>query len=198
MVILACIHEYRLNRRKDKIFTTEKVCIGWSGSFSTIIHFEFIIDALKKIKNKYADKVHFKVIGDGTFSNKQLSIQGIPWKKNSEIKDLSAIDIGLMPLPDDEGTKGKCGLKGLQYMALGIPTIMSQVGVNTKIIQDGENGYLANTIDDWVEKISSLVDSFETRKSMGLKGRETVESFYSVEANKNSYLKAFNEVANKK
>ncbi len=185
--------EYPLIDKENK----EQVCIGWSGSFSTIIHFEFVVEALKKIKSKYKNKVYFKVIGDGTFSNIELGIQGIPWNKSTEIKDLSEIDIGLMPLPDDEWTKGKCGLKGLQYMALGIPTIMSSVGVNTKIIQDGENGYLASNEAEWVEKISHLVDSFEARKEMGLKGRETIESQYSVEVNKDLYLTAFNEILSK-
>lgn len=181
----------------DKI-DNDKVCVGWSGSFSTIIHFEFVIGALKKLKTKYQDKIYFKVIGDGTYTNHELDIQGVPWRKDSEVEDLSEIDIGLMPLPDDEWTKGKCGLKGLQYMALGIPTVMSPVGVNTEIIQDGHNGYLAGDENEWVEKISSLVDSFETRKSLGAKGRETVETHYSVHVNKEVYVDNLKKIAGKR
>lgn len=172
----------------------EKVAIGWSGSFSTIIHFEFILGALERLKEKYGDKVCFKVIGDETFRHQKLNIRGLPWRKDSEIQNLSEFDIGIMPLPDDEWTKGKCGLKGLQYMALGIPTIMSPVGVNADIIQDGVNGYLADKEDEWVEKASLLVDSPELRKSIGLKGRKTVEKHYSVEANKARYLEIFDNL----
>jgi len=107
---------------------------------------------------------------------------------------LQKIDIGIMPLPDDEWSKGKCGLKGLQYMALGIPTVMSPVGVNKKIIYDGENGLLASGTNEWVDKLSILIDSKELRETIGREGRNTVVSKFSVEANKNLYLKYFNKV----
>ncbi|MFY0689702.1 MAG: glycosyltransferase family 4 protein [Cyclobacteriaceae bacterium] len=180
--------------------TTEKnqdgICIGWSGSFSTIKHFETIIPALIRIKEQYKGRVYFKVIGDGNYVNDKLAIKGLPWSKQSEIEDLSEIDIGIMPLPDDEWSKGKCGLKGLQYMALKIPTIMSPVGVNTEIIQDGENGFLASESEEWVEKLSKLIESAELRQQLGQKGRETVVKQYSVEANKSLYLEAFNALIN--
>lgn len=172
----------------------EKVCIGWSGSFSTIAHFETCLDALRSIQKKYGDKVYFKVIGDGKYSNNELGIRGLDWKKETEVKDLQEIDIGIMPLPDDEWSKGKCGLKGLQYMALAIPTIMSPVGVNGTIIRDGVNGFLASGKGEWVDKLSRLIESAQLRKEMGEKGRETVLTTYSVEANKALYLKYFSEV----
>ncbi|MBV6645162.1 MAG: glycosyltransferase family 4 protein [Cyclobacteriaceae bacterium] len=172
----------------------EEVCIGWSGSFSTIKHFETVIPALEEIRAKYQSQVYFKVIGDGEYTHKELSITGLPWKKETEINELSELDIGLMPLPDDEWSQGKCGLKGLQYMALEIPTIMSPVGVNTEIIQDGQNGFLARTKEEWVEKISLLIESAEHRRKLGQAGRKTVEEKYSVEANKQKYLDLFREL----
>src|SRR5262249_26385554 len=105
------------------------------------------------------------------------------------------IDIGIMPLPDDEWAKGKCGLKGLQYMALSIPTIMSPVGVNTEIIKDGENGFLAASTAEWVDKLSQLIDSSELRQRIGANGRQTVLKDYSVEANKHLYLEYFIKLA---
>jgi glycosyltransferase involved in cell wall biosynthesis len=84
-----------------------------------------------------------------------------------------------MPLPDDDWSKGKCGLKALQFMALGIPTVCSPVGVNAEIIQDGENGFLAGSEDEWVEKLGRLVHSAELRKQLGRAGRRTVETKYS-------------------
>lgn len=181
---------YQPDYKPDK----DKVCIGWSGSFSTIAHFETCLDALKIIRAKYGDNVYFKVIGDGKYRNDELGITGLDWKKQTEVKDLQEIDIGIMPLPDDEWSKGKCGLKGLQYMALAIPTIMSPVGVNSQIITDERNGCLASTTDEWVAKLSSLIESAEKRVRIGQQGRQTVLDHYSVEANKHLYLQYFRQV----
>ena len=85
-----------------------------------------------------------------------------------------------MPLPDESWSKGKCGLKALQYMALGIPTICSPVGVNSDIIQDGENGFLASTEEEWIAKLKLLIHSPEKRLLLGKAGRLTVEEKYSA------------------
>lgn len=171
-----------------------RVCVGWSGSFTTIEHFETSLPALRKIKEKYGDKVYFKVIGDGTYRNPELDIVGLPWKKATEIHDLSEIDVGLMPLPDTEWAKGKCGLKGLQYMALEIATIMSPVGVNSEIIQDGVNGFLASSTEEWVDKISRLVDDAVLRKEMGRRGRQTVVEHFSILSERDHYVELFREL----
>lgn len=167
------------------------VCIGWSGSITTIKHFEFALPFLKELKKLYGDKIHIKVIGDGNYRNKDLDIIGQPWKKETEINDLLDIDIGIMPLPDDEWAKGKCGLKGLQYMALEIPTIMSPVGVNTDIIEQGKNGFLAKEHTEWIACLSKLIDNVELRKQIGLEARKTVEEKYSCNSQKDLYLKTF-------
>jgi glycosyltransferase involved in cell wall biosynthesis len=170
---------------------SDNVCIGWSGSITTIEHFCFAIPALQIIKDKYGERIKIKVIGDKNYVHESLNIKGLAWNKKEEIAELQSFDIGIMPLPDDEWTKGKCGLKGLQYMALGIPTIMSPVGVNTDIIKDGENGFLASTTEEWVTKLSMLIESENLRKQVGNAGRITVEKKYSVSANKHLYLTAF-------
>lgn len=179
---------------KQEVIRSEKICIGWSGSITTIQHFEYAIPFLREIKEKFGNQVEFKVIGDANYVNEELSIKGIAWNKQTEIQDLCSFDIGIMPLPDDEWANGKCGLKGLQYMALEIPTIMSPVGVNTEIICDGVNGFLASNIDEWVEQISLLINDLNLRKSVGIEARKTVVENYSVLANKQLYLKWFNQL----
>lgn len=174
-----------------------EVCIGWSGSITTIRHFQIVVPALKKIREKYGDQVRFKVIGDGAYRNPELGIQGIAWSKDDELKELRAIDIGIMPLPDDEWSRGKCGLKGLQYMALEIATVMSPVGVNSEIIRDGENGMLASGEDEWVQKLSQLIDDQALRRRLGQAGRQTVLEGYSVHAQKNNYLRYFDSLTGK-
>lgn len=165
-----------------------QIIIGWTGSHTTIKHFKLAESFLKKLKLKYGDKIAFKVIGDSEYKNKELGIIGLKWKSETETEDLSQIDIGIMPLPDDEWTKGKCGLKGLQYMALGIPTVMSAVGVNTKIIDHGKNGFLAITNLDWIEYLSKLIENPELRSEIGKSALNTIQSEYSVIANQNKYL----------
>jgi glycosyltransferase involved in cell wall biosynthesis len=169
----------------------DHITIGWSGSLTTIKHFEFALPFLKKIKNRYGDKVRIKVIGDPNYTNKELDIEGVAWSRSSEVRELSSFDIGIMPLPDDPWAKGKCGLKGLQYMALGIATLMSPVGVNTEIIQDGINGFLPSGEEDWFNAISLLIENEELRKRLGDEARRTVEKRYSKEANAALYLQWF-------
>jgi glycosyltransferase involved in cell wall biosynthesis len=174
-----------------------RICIGWSGSITTIKHFEQALPYLQIIKNKYGDKVYFKVMGDPTYINTSLDIKGIPWTSETEVASLESFDIGIMPLPDDEWVKGKCGLKGLSYMAVEVPAVMSAVGVNTQIISDGENGFLAKTNEEWIEKLSLLIESFELRRKLGKAGRNTVEKNYSTDSQKNNYLRHFNEILNR-
>jgi glycosyltransferase involved in cell wall biosynthesis len=183
--------------RIDEYKNNEIICIGWSGSHTTIKHFEAAIPVLKKLKNKFGERICFKVMGDPQFENKDLCIKGIPWSSATEVDILSSFDIGIMPLPDDQWVKGKCGLKGLSYMALEVPTVMSAIGVNPEIINDGVNGFLATTEEEWIEKISRLIQSYDLRKKMGINGRQTVVSRYSVQSQKNNYLNAFNELLNR-
>ena len=176
---------------------SDSLCIGWSGSLTTIKHFDFTVPALEKLKEKYGNRIHFKVIGDSSYQNSKLGIQGIAWDMKTELAELSEFDIGIMPLPDDEWTKGKCGLKGLVYMSLEIPTVMSPIGVNTDIIQEGVNGFLASGVDEWVDKLSQLIDSAELRNRIGKEGRKIVLEKYSVQSQQNAYLQLFNQLLGK-
>ena len=170
------------------------VVIGWSGSITTIQHFRYAIPALRELKARFGDRITFRVVGDGSYSEPSLGVQGLPWRKATELDDLRAMDIGIMPLPDDEWARGKCGLKGLQYMALGIPTLMSPVGVNSEIIQDGQDGFLANTTAEWVEKVARLVEDADLRRRMGEAARRTVEQRYSLQAWRQRYVNYYNEL----
>lgn len=174
--------------------TQGPITIGWSGSITTIQHFQHALPFLRILKERYGDRVAIRVIGDGNYREPDLGIQGIPWGKATELQDLAGIDIGIMPLPDDPWARGKCGLKGLQYMGLGLPTIMSPVGVNTEIIRDGENGYLAAGTEEWVQKIATLVEDADLRRRMGAEARRTVEERYSVHAWRDRYLTIFNNL----
>ncbi len=179
------------HKRKSEIQKKSTICIGWTGTSTTLKHFETIIPALKIIKAKYRNKISFKIIVNFPYSLPELNIEATNWSLEKEIDDLLEIDIGIMPLPNDEWSKGKCGFKGLQYMALEIPTIMSPIGVNSEIIKDGENGFLAFTENDWIEKLSILIENENLRNDFGKKGRKTVEEKYSVNVFKKQYVQYF-------
>ncbi len=121
------------------------------------------------------------MIGDTSFAIDGATVEALDWNANSEVADLSQIDIGVMPLPDDEWSRGKCGLKALQYMALGIPTVLSPVGVNREIARDGA-AVLASTDAEWHDALCRLVDDQSLRRRVGAAGRARVESDYSVDA----------------
>jgi glycosyltransferase involved in cell wall biosynthesis len=178
--------DYHIRKAPER--QDERICIGWTGSHTTIQHFEHAVPLLKRLKEKFGDKIYFKVIGDSAYENEELGIKGYPWKLKTEIADLSEIDIGIMPLSDDDWARGKCGLKGLQYMSLEIPCVMSAVGVNSEIVADGVNGFLAKTEDEWFGKISTLIENDELRKQIGREARKTVIEKYSVNSQKERYL----------
>ena len=124
-----------------------------------------------------------------------VETEAMQWRSATELDDLRQMDIGLMPLPDENWSRGKCGLKALQYMALGIPTICSPVGVNSTIINDGENGFLADGKDEWIAKLKRLIHSAELRRKIGLAGRETVEKEYSAKVVAPRVLEVFRSAA---
>lgn len=165
-------------RPKQRTYA-DVVTLGWSGSFSTIQHLDTVRDVLQELAE--TEDFRLRVIGAPVYKIPGVDTEAMQWRSATEIEDLSAIDIGIMPLPDDDWSKGKCGLKALQYMALGIPTVCSPVGVNSTIIRDGENGFLADEKGDWIEKLKRLIHSPALREQIGAAGRETVEAEYSAE-----------------
>lgn len=178
---------------KPQLRNSETVIIGWSGSFSTIKHFESVLPVLRKLKEKHQTKIAFKVLGDANYLNTELNIKGIAWSAATEVDELNSFDIGIMPLPDDEWARGKCGLKGLTYMACGVPTVMSKVGVNAEIITNGVNGFLASSELEWFEQLDKLITDKDLREQIGTKGCETVKEKYSAEANKKKYFSVFKD-----
>ncbi|MDB5271908.1 MAG: hypothetical protein JWO58_275, partial [Chitinophagaceae bacterium] len=117
--------------------------IGWSGSHSTSAYLTLLETPLRKLKAKY--NFNILVIGDSSFHFQDLSCTAIAWNETTEVSELQKIDIGLYPLPNEEWVLGKSGLKALQYMALGIPTVATAIGANFRVIEDGISGMLVNT-----------------------------------------------------
>jgi glycosyltransferase involved in cell wall biosynthesis len=104
------------------------------------------------------------------------------WSLEQEVDLLQDCDIGIMPLQDNEWARGKCGLKLLQYMAVGLPAIASPVGVNLDIVLDGANGFLASSEAEWRAKLIRLCNDEELRTKIGRAARQTVVDHYSLMA----------------
>lgn len=167
----------------------QPLTIGWTGSHSTLKYLTEAEQALQQLEKKYS--IRFIVIADQKPEMNLKSLDFIPWSKESEISDLSKINIGIMPLPDDDWSKGKCGFKALQYMALEIPTIASPVGVNTIIIDHGKNGFLCSSREEWVSALETLIQDEALRKSFGKNGRQKIIDQFSVTSNASTFLSLF-------
>jgi glycosyltransferase involved in cell wall biosynthesis len=169
--------------------------IGWTGSFSTVPYLDTIRGALLRLAR--SRRFRLRVVGTPEYRLEGVDVQASDWRADTEVDDLRVIDIGIMPLPDDAWSRGKCGLKALQYMGLGIPAVVSPVGVNSSIVKDGENGYTATTEDEWVAKLDLLLASPELRQKIGAVGRLTVEQEYSAQVHAPRVFNIFASVVRK-
>ena len=134
--------------------------------------------------------VEFRVIADRQPAI-AIPFTFLSWNETTDVDDLLSFDIGIMPLPDDLWSKGKCGFKAIQYSSLGIPGVVSDVGVNSVVILDGVSGYRCSSDEEWYESLIRLIDNVELRKQMGTAGRAHIESNYSVKSNVAAFTSLF-------
>jgi glycosyltransferase involved in cell wall biosynthesis len=175
---------------KDITQNDSGITIGWTGSHSTLKYLKTMEGTITKLQEKYSN-LKFLVIADKKPSTTIKRLEFIHWQKETEVADLLKIDIGIMPLPDDEWTRGKCGFKALQYMAMGIPCVVSPVGVNSTIVDHEKTGFIATTENDWLIYLERLIKDYELRKSIGMAGRKKVVGHYSVSSNTSTFLSLF-------
>lgn len=184
-VLSTCIDTARY-KPKIKPLENATVVIGWMGTFFTSIYLELLKEAYAYLSSKYKN-VRFMIVG-GNFSDTQLPVIRREWSLQSEVSDLQEFDIGVMPLFDDEWARGKCSFKIIQYMAVGIPAVASNVGMNREIISHGKDGFLVEDRGEWIQKLSLLIEDAELRRRMGECGRRKIEQAYSLEANKMAFV----------
>jgi glycosyltransferase involved in cell wall biosynthesis len=170
--------------------SASQVSIGWTGSHSTLKYLSNVEPVLSSLGSRYTD-LQFIVIADRPPDLNLQNLRFIPWKKQTEIIDLLQIDIGIMPLADDEWAQGKCGFKLLQYHALGIPAVASPAGVNTRIIDHGRSGYICSTQEEWIRALTALIEDRLLRTTMGQTGKGFVHMHYSVASNSENFLRLF-------
>ncbi len=173
------------------IRTDGKVVIGWTGSYTSLTHLRKELPMLRELHAQWGDRIIFRIISDRDLEAPDLPIENVRWSSATEVQDLQDIDIGIMPLPDDEWSRGKCGFKGLQYMGMGKAVVLGRVGVNRTIVQEGVNGLLAGAQGEWLEALGQLITSSDLRTRLGTAARRTVEEKYSVRAWRDRYLELF-------
>lgn len=177
---------------KGSYANDHRLVLGWSGSFSTSPYLRLLEGALRELRKQ----VDFKllVIGAPDFKMEGVDVEALPWREATEVQDLSRIDIGLYPLPDEQWVYGKSGLKALQYMGLGIPTVAAAIGANFRVIEDGASGFLVKTEAEWLDRLSRLARDPALRERLGRSARKRVEERFSIRANRDVYLRIFKQV----
>lgn len=185
----------------DDLFSgskTKRPTIGWIGSPSTIKYLSMVSDALCELYR--LKSFRFILINAGSVRYQEFlhlpedNVQHLVWSEEEEITQLSKIDIGIMPLPDNPWERGKCAYKLIQYMACGIPVVASPVGMNREVVIHGKNGYLAESGQEWVKYLGDLLNSPELREEMGWEGRALVEGEYTLSRNFEKLRRALLEV----
>jgi len=171
----------------------KKLVIGWSGSHSTLKYFYLLKNVLLELRKQYDFKV--LIFGVQECSIDGLDIEVVPFHETLEVPTLQRLDIGLYPLPlNEQWVYGKSGLKALQYMALGIPTIATSIGANLRIMENNVSGILVTSEEEWFTAIEKLLKDSQMRKQIGLNGNRKVVEEYSIHVNKDAYLKILQSI----
>jgi glycosyltransferase involved in cell wall biosynthesis len=155
------------------------VVLAWIGSASTLKGLEALRPILEECGRRYPG-LSLRLICDRFFSMQSMHVQQRPWSEASEALELATSDIGLSWLPDDAWSRGKCGLKVLQYMAAGLPVVANPVGTQADLVRHGETGFLATRPEEWTRAIANLANNPELRRRMGCQGRQYVQRHFSI------------------
>ena len=177
-VVPTSVDTSRYRPREPRV-RNSRVVVGWMGSSTSQTHLEMFQPVLKEIVRH--NPVELRVVSDRRPDIAGVDVTWRPWSAETEAEELAGFDIGIMPMPDDQWSRGKCSLKALLYMATGAPAVCSAIGANREIIRHGENGLLASSPEEWVAGIGELARDPNLRLALGAAGRKTVEDHYSMD-----------------
>ena len=163
--------------------------IGWTGTFTNHHYLESLTPVFQKLKKIY--KFDLLIISDKDPYLKGIEYSYIKWNITTEIHDLNRMDIGLMPIDDSELARGKCAFKAIQYMALGIPAVVSNISANATVVTDKVDGYLCNTEKEWEFALEELLTNIDLRQNMGVNARQKIVSQFSVAATIRTFFNLF-------
>lgn len=161
----------------------EDFVIGWTGLACNYQYIEPIEPALAKFLENH-DRARLRLVSNKPFASKFIrpeKIEFIRWTETNEASELKSMSVGIMPLTDDEWTRGKCSFKMLQYMAVGLPVVVSPVGMNKEVIKTGNAGIAATNNDQWYQALETLYNDWKLQVELGSAGRKAIENFFSVD-----------------
>jgi glycosyltransferase involved in cell wall biosynthesis len=170
--------------------------IVWIGSPTTAHYLQLLREPLRALALQYSFVL--RVIGGGPVEMPGVQVEVVPWSEATEFDAIRGCHVGIMPLSDSPWERGKCGYKLIQYMACGLPVVASDVGVNSAIVQNLENGFLAKTSADWVAALGQLLDSEALRVRLGRAGRARVEEKYCIQQTAPRLVKLLQNVTGNK
>ncbi|GAB3530545.1 glycosyltransferase family 4 protein [Pontibacter brevis] len=188
-VLLPSVLDTERHYDKQKEQHTQEVVMGWIGSHSTLPYLQLIEPVLQRLEQKYTFRL--LVIADKAPQLQLQSLEFKIWRKETEVEDLLQMNIGLMPLPETDWAKGKCAFKALQYMALGVPAVVSGVGANLQAIVSGATGYTCTTEQEWYACLEALLLKPELRSRLGAAGQAWVRQNYSLQAHRQTFFNLF-------
>lgn len=146
----------------------------WIGMPENLRYLELVRPALGRLAGEF-EGLRLRVVCSEAPTWREVPVELVPWSASSEAASIRSSDVGIMPLSDDDWSAGKCAFKILQYMAAGLPCVASPVTMNADVIQNGVNGYLARTDEEWYTAIRTVLLSPDHGRSLGAAGRLQVE-----------------------
>ena len=156
-----------------------ELVVGWTGSHSSIQYLRIVEGALRRLASRR--RYRLLLIGVEGYSIPGVDVECRPWSASTEVEDLWPLDVGIMPLTEDPWTVGKCAMKAIQYLGVGVPAVVSPVGMNREVVEHGITGFHARSEEEWVETLERCLDDDALRRRMGEAGRTAVEARYSAE-----------------
>lgn len=173
---------------------SEKATLVWVGSSSTLAGLQRIRGTLEAV-GKAIPGLTLKIICDEPIEFESLKVEYVPWTEAGESGEIASSDIGIAWMPDDAWSRGKCGLKVLQYLTAGVPVVANRVGVHPAMVRDGMTGLLADTPEEWIQAIRTLIENPDNRRKFGATGRAFVDFEYSVPEGGRRWVAALDRLA---
>jgi glycosyltransferase involved in cell wall biosynthesis len=171
----------------------DALVLGWTGIRDNLGYLRILGEVLAELSKEFP--LVLLVVSDGELELPGVRVVNRPWTAEGELAALQEPDIGLMPLEDTPRARGKCAFKALQYMGVGTPVILSPVGMNTEVVEDGVSGFLADTPEQWKDRIRALAADPALRERMGRAGRARVREAYSFDTHYPRFLEVLRSVA---
>lgn len=178
VVIIPSAVETRGIPQKNYDFDNEKIIIGWVGGAVNLSHLRIVEPVLRKLSEKY--NIELRIICSESIEMDGVDVKFVPWSLDTQEAEIAKFDIGIMPLPKTRHSEGKCGYKALQYMAAAVPPVISDVGINSDIVEHDREGFVAKDLDEFYKYLKILIEDKDLRRQMGQKARQKVERCYSI------------------